>query len=135
GCPCVRGGYYETVLACRLECPSALEVLPWSKTMHRLATLLVAVVPFSISALAQQPCQPPQVLTASGQKNIFTDEQEVDLGDAIAENMQHEYRIIEDEEVTAHLSRIGNRIVKHLPPNKLQFRFTLVDLPEANAFV
>jgi WD40 repeat protein len=37
--------------------------------------------------------------------------------------------------VTGYLQQIGQRIVKHLPPTNLNFRFFLVDLPEANAFV
>ena len=71
----------------------------------------------------------------SREPNIFTEEQEVDLGDAIAEQIQRDFRVIDDGEVTGHLRRIGERIVKHLPPTKLRFQFFLVDLSEANAFV
>jgi WD40 repeat protein len=83
---------------------------------------------------AQQPCRPPAI-QGSREANIFTEEQEVDLGDAIAEQLQRNFRVIEDDEVTGHLKRIGGRIVNHLPPTKLRFQFFLVDLPEANAFV
>ena len=57
------------------------------------------------------------------------------LGDAVAEHIQHNYRVIEDPEVTAYLTSIGERLTKHLPLNHLRFQFFLVELPEANAFV
>src|SRR5215475_7608474 len=83
---------------------------------------------------AQQPCRPPAP-QVSREPNIFTEEQEVDLGDAIAEQIQRDFRVIDDDEVAGYLRRIGERIVKHLPPTKLRFQFFLVDLSEANAFV
>jgi Putative Zn-dependent protease, contains TPR repeats len=84
---------------------------------------------------AQQPCQPPALVAPSPESNMFTEEQEADLGDAMAERAEKNYRIIEDETVTAYLNQIGQRLVRHLPPNNLRFRFAVVDLPDANAFV
>lgn len=43
--------------------------------------------------------------------------------------------MIEDPEVTEYLTKIGERLTKHLPINRLRFQFFLVDLPDANAFV
>lgn len=83
----------------------------------------------------QARCEPPSPLTASASPNIFTEEQEIHLGDAIAEHIQHNFRVIDDAEVIGYLTRVGERIIKHLPATKLQFRFLIVDLPEANAFV
>ncbi|HKQ76419.1 MAG TPA: M48 family metalloprotease [Blastocatellia bacterium] len=83
---------------------------------------------------AQQPCRPPAP-QVSREPNIFSEEQEVDLGDAVAEQIQRNFRVIDDDVVTGHLRRIGERIVKHFPPTKLHFQFFLVDLSEANAFV
>ncbi|MCI0664287.1 MAG: M48 family metalloprotease [Acidobacteria bacterium] len=83
---------------------------------------------------AQQACRPP-VPQTSQEPNIFTEEQEVDLGDAIAEQIQRNFHVIDDDEVAGYLRRIGERIVKHLPPTKLRFQFFLVELSEANAFV
>lgn len=57
------------------------------------------------------------------------------LGDAVAEHIQHNYRVIEDPELTAYLTAIGERLTKNLPLNKLRFQFFLVELPDANAFV
>lgn len=83
----------------------------------------------------EQPCTQPLTLPAATAPNIFTDEQEIYLGEAVAEHIQRDYRVIEDTEVTAYLTKIGERLTKHLPLNKLKFQFFLVDLPDANAFV
>ncbi|HEV7904762.1 MAG TPA: M48 family metalloprotease [Pyrinomonadaceae bacterium] len=79
-------------------------------------------------------CQPPAPLVATAGTNIFTAQQEMDLGDAIAEQVQRDFRVIEDDATTAHLRRIGDRIVRQMPQTGLQFRFFLFDIPEANAF-
>jgi beta-barrel assembly-enhancing protease len=104
------------------------------KILFKCCFLLLALAQGGVVINAQQPCRPPTP-QVSREPNIFTEEQESDLGDAIAEQVQRNFRVIDDDEVTAYLRRIGERIVKHLPPTKLRFQFFLVDLPEANAFV
>jgi WD40 repeat protein len=79
-------------------------------------------------------CQPPAPLVATAGANIFSPQQEMDLGDALAEQVQRDFRVIDDEATTAHLRRIGERVVKQMPQTGLQFRFFLFDIPDANAF-
>src|SRR5690242_18979147 len=83
---------------------------------------------------ARQQCLPPAV-GHSSEVYIFTEQQENELGDAIAEHVQRNFRVIDDEEITDHLNRIGERLIKHLPPTNLHFQFLLVDMSDANAFV
>lgn len=99
-----------------------------------LACLLLTTINYS-SIAQQQPCKPPVPLPTATEPNIFSDEQEIYLGDAVAEHIQRNYKVIEDPEVTAYLKTIGERLTKNLPLNKLRFQFFLVDLPDANAFV
>ncbi len=87
---------------------------------------------FLTSPRAQQPCQPP---TPVLRENIFTEEQEMFLGEAIAEHVQRDFRVIADPELIGYLQRIGARISRHLPPNQLRFQFFLIDSADANAFV
>jgi len=56
------------------------------------------------------------------------------LGDAVAEHVQRDHRVISDEELTSHLRRIGERLTKHLPPTTLRFQFFLFDVNDVNAF-
>lgn len=65
---------------------------------------------------------------------MFSDQQEVDLGDAMAEAVAVHVNIIQNDELTAHLRELGNRLIQYLPPTKLNFRFYLIDLPQVNAF-
>ena len=83
---------------------------------------------------AQEPCRPPMP-PPSAAPNIFTEAQENDLGDAIAEQLDRDLRVIDEPEITSELRRIGQRLVRHLPATSLRIQFFLIDLPDANAFV
>jgi len=65
---------------------------------------------------------------------MFTAEQESEIGDFLADHSQGMIREIEDADLSAELQRIGERLVKHLPPTELKFQFFLSDAPQANAF-
>jgi hypothetical protein len=71
----------------------------------------------------------------SREPNIFTTAQDADLGDAMAERFEGYLRTIDDAPLVEHLTRIGNRLAAHLPPNDFKFQFRLIDIPDANAFV
>jgi WD40 repeat protein len=106
-----------------------------SRHLLRASILLLICGLFMMPLMAQVPqCQPPVLPALPQGRNIFTPVQEVDLGDAVAEHLQRNFRVIEDEEVTGYLRRIGDRLVKHLPPTELRFQFFLFDQPVVNAF-
>jgi WD40 repeat protein len=103
--------------------------------------LLSAVVPLiavflliATSSSAQQACPQPPALERVTGKTIFTDQQEIDLGDAMGDSLAREFVLIDDPALTAHLEELGARLARYLPPNSLRFRFFLIDLPEVNAF-
>lgn len=66
--------------------------------------------------------------------NAFTAEQEVYLGDILAEYGQVNGVAIENDVLNSYLSLIGVRLVKQLPPTNLSFRFYVADASYANAF-
>lgn len=102
--------------------------------MLRLAWLFCALLWLEPCLAAQQSCpQPPALQKVTG-KNIFTEQQEVDLGDAMGESLAREVSLIEDTSLAGHLEDLGGRLARYLPPNQLRFRFFLIDLPEVNAF-
>jgi WD40 repeat protein len=105
--------------------------------MRRLILLVLSFSFFTLTARSwsQQPCQPPTLRFSSQQPNIFTEEQESDLGDAMADHLQRDFGVIEDASITGQLNQIGERIIRHLPTTKFRIRFFLVDLPDATAFV
>lgn len=103
---------------------------------RRFCPLLLLLVCGLGTALlrAEQGCPGPPVPRSTQELNIFTEEQEMHLGAAMADHMQRNLRVIEEDQITAHLNRLGERLIKHMPPTKLHFQFFLVDLPVPNAF-
>jgi WD40 repeat protein/predicted SprT family Zn-dependent metalloprotease len=103
--------------------------------LHITSLIVLCFVLFFPSQAQQGDCLPPVSLPAATEPNIFTPEQEVFLGEAVAEQIQKDYRVIEDTKLTGYLTRIGEQLNAHLPLSKMRFQFFLVDLPDANAFV
>ena len=68
----------------------------------------------SIPLEAQQNCQPAALTPPAPGQVIFTEQQEIDLGGVIAEHLQRNYQIIDDEETTGYLRKIGENLLKHL---------------------
>jgi hypothetical protein len=66
--------------------------------------------------------------------DIFNAQQEMDLGDALAEQIQRDFLVIDDPDLTDYLQRLGDRVLAQAPATDLKVRFVLFDLPVANAF-
>lgn len=87
-----------------------------------------------LSALGQAPCKPPEIVSNKNTHNIFSEEQEVYLGDVIAETVDKNFLVLQDSQATLFLEQMGARLLRHLPPTNIKFRFFVVDSPELNAF-
>jgi WD40 repeat protein len=84
---------------------------------------------------SQQNCPvPPSIQPVSHEQDIFSDQQEVDLGDALAEQFGQRIKVIDDDTLNAYLRSLGDRLVQHLPPTQMKFRFYLIELSGVNAF-
>lgn len=91
---------------------------------------LIACCPIVYS----QDCNPPAITANSHIYNIFSPEQEMILGDLNYQRMAGDSRFIQDEKLLAYIRDIGDRLVRHLPPTGLKFKFFIIDIPTANAF-
>jgi len=101
-------------------------------------SLLLTVVCASPCALCGQttnvaPCtlQPPSF--TSNSPDIFNEQQEQDLGDALAEMSEADMRLADpgsDDELT----RIGEKLLAQLPPTGIKYHFRIYDSGEINAF-
>lgn len=102
----------------------------------RIAAVLASFISliFAAQARAQQKCPAPPALTASSALNIFTPQQEVDLGDVEAERIERTAHVIHDDELATYLNHIVDRILAQMPLTQLHFRVMLIDLPDVNAF-
>ena len=91
----------------------------------------------AVAAAAQSPskaCPAPPAILKSTQPNIFSEQQEQWLGDAMADMIESEYRPVQDPAENEYLARITKRLLAALPPTTIQFRVILVDSPEVNGF-
>ena len=66
---------------------------------------------------------------------MFNAQQEMDLGEVMAEQIQRQYNVIDDPAVTAYLQRVGDRLVHHVTSETMKYQFVLYDQPVANALV
>src|SRR5450631_1272130 len=92
---------------------------------------------FSFYTMAQSapaaPCALDTPVIVSNSVNIFNDQQEQDLGDALAEHFESEMRIAPpagDDQLT----RIGEKLLATLPPTNVHYRFRIYESGEINAF-
>jgi predicted Zn-dependent protease len=66
--------------------------------------------------------------------NLFTYEQDIELGRASAEETAREVRLVADERVQAFVARVGARLAAHAPGYEFPYQFAVVDAPEVNAY-
>jgi WD40 repeat protein len=92
---------------------------------------VLAAVPVSVRA---QECAPPSLTPVKNSSNIFSPEQEMVLGELTYQRLAREMHFMRDPELVAYINRIGEKLIKHLPPTGLKFQFFIIDIPEANAF-
>jgi beta-barrel assembly-enhancing protease len=95
--------------------------------------VFISIFGWTSTIEAQENCPLPTVLSTEVGPNIFSPQQEIDLGDAIADRMPFRLRATDDIKLTAYLDRIGEQLVRQLPPTGLRFRYFLVDaaMPDA----
>ena len=97
--------------------------------------LFLVVALLAGASAAQQPasCSLPPFPRLDRSRNIFTEQQEIVLGDIIDEQVVKQYEVLEDPEGD-YLQKFGDRILAQLPPTDVHYRFYLIDLPVNNAF-
>jgi predicted Zn-dependent protease len=66
--------------------------------------------------------------------NLFSPEQDVELGRASAEEIARQSVVVEDARVNAYVQRLGEKIAGRAQGPRFSYKFVVVDSPEANAF-
>ena len=72
----------------------------------------------------------------TGKQNfvLMSEEQEIDLGKQYHTEVMKQYRVYDDPELTTLVKRLGREIAANSHRSNLEFRFTVLDSPEVNAF-
>ena len=71
---------------------------------------------------------------ASAGFNLFSPEQDIQLGEASAEEIMGQAVVLRDERANAYVQRLGERIAAAAPGYKFPYKFVVVASPEVNAF-
>jgi hypothetical protein len=66
--------------------------------------------------------------------NLFSPEQDVELGRRSAAQIAREVPLLRDEEVAGYVSRLGAKLAAHAPGEKFPYQFRVVAAREVNAF-
>lgn len=66
--------------------------------------------------------------------NLFSPEQDVQLGEASAEEIMRQTAVLRDERTAAYVQRLGERVAAGAPGYKFPYKFVVVASPEVNAF-
>jgi hypothetical protein len=88
----------------------------------------------TLAAQTSSPCPAPPAVFKSIQPNIFSEQQEQWLGDAMADMVESDYKPVQDPAQNEYLARITKRLLATLPPTTIQFHVLLLDSSEVNAF-
>jgi Zn-dependent protease with chaperone function len=101
-----------------------------SKRGVRAAAVAVVVSLIPATLLAQTAIKLP--------KNKYTPKQDVELGREAAAEVRRQYPIIQNDQISSYLTRLGERLSAAAPPELkdpvYEFSFTPVNLKEINAF-
>ena len=102
-------------------------------TVLLILTSLVAA-PLTVDTQAQTP-QPTKIVY---RKNKYSPEDDVKIGRQVAAEAEQKLSILNDEEVTAYVERVGQRLVAAIPPEfqhrEFRYYFKVVNDRSINAF-
>ena len=106
---------------------------PYTPWLCTLALISLMCAETSV-AQAQNPCPSLAPIHGTAKGNFFTDAQEMDLGDAVAERVERDFHVIQDDQLNSYLNGIVQRLLAQMPPTEMKFHVVLVDIPVVNAF-
>jgi predicted Zn-dependent protease len=71
---------------------------------------------------------------ASAGFNLFSPEQDIQLGEASAEEIMRQVVVLRDERTGRYVQRLGERVASAAPGYRFPYKFVVVASPEVNAF-
>lgn len=104
------------------------------KRMEWMIAFLLFSFLLSVPLTAEESCPALTVPKVVPGTNIFSEQQEMWLGDAEAAGIQQSVTVVPDPALTQYMQAIVDRLAQGLPPSHIQFRVKLIDTPTAEAF-
>jgi predicted Zn-dependent protease len=66
--------------------------------------------------------------------NLFTPEQDIEIGKKSAQQVAQQVRLLHDERITAYISQLGKRLAAKAPGYPFTYQFAVIATKEINAF-
>lgn len=103
--------------------------------------LILAIPLFTFPALpssaqsggSSEQCSLPAFGGILNDPNMLNEQQEEWLGEILAPQIDKEFKIVPDP-AGDYLRTIADRLLSHLPESRIHYTFTIIDLPDNNAF-
>ena len=99
----------------------------WSRRVVFLIGLIAWLGGGSVSPLAARVEIKPGF-------NTFTPEQDIQFGQEAVKEIEKEFRIVSDAQLSEYINRLGKNLAKYAPGYGFPYQFRLVQAPEINAF-
>lgn len=93
---------------------------------HPTLIALVAILILPLAATAQTRVEPGF--------NLFTHEQDVEIGEQSAREVEQQFPVIDERDVSRYVDRLGARLAENAPGYDYPYQFEVLDVAEVNAF-
>jgi len=74
------------------------------------------------------------VAGGGGTFSLITPQQEIDLGQQLAAEIERQQRVHPDPQLQAYVDGVGQRLVAHVTRHDIPYSFVVIDSPDINAF-
>jgi hypothetical protein len=104
----------------------------FSVCLFLLVAGMAGIAQQAATAPTQDPCAMPVFNRIVNEPNLFSEQQEEWLGDAMDQELRRDFNVIEDPE--GYLQKLGERLLAQLPPTAVHYHFVIIDSPDLNSF-
>jgi predicted Zn-dependent protease len=66
--------------------------------------------------------------------NLFSTQQDVEMGDVLADEAERRLRVVEDSKAAAYIDALGKQLAVHAPHTRFPYQFKIVDHDRPNAW-
>jgi len=102
--------------------------------LKKYACLLILLLPLISCASGKPYTRPYEEAEVGGGFNLFSEEEELQLGMAFSEEVEGEYPVLKDQSITDYVSEMGQNLARHSKRPDIPYHFKVVDTKTVNAF-
>ena len=100
----------------------------------KYAYLLILLLPLVSCAGAKPYTKPYEEAEVGGGFNLFSEEDELQLGKSFSEEVEREYPLLKEQSINNYVDEIGQNLAAHSKRPDIPYHFKVVDTKTVNAF-